>query len=515
MRGSYTIRQRPGSLYNFARMMKMGASLKIEVGKVPNGVLFASTLALLLFGVWIISPFYDPKLVDPISSLGLIVISLITAGFGFNIASNKTFFLPVRRAWTFFAIGSLSGAIAETIWFYYYYILVTNPSISVADLFYLLTFPLILLGILSLPYASLNREQRLLLNVDMVIVVLVAALFLWHFVLVDLIKQGVRGLPGLVSIAYPIADLVILSGLVSLLQQTIRGIGRMIVLFFALGIGLSILADILFAAYKTFNVSEGSAPLDLLWLVSRWAILVAAIWQTNQTKVEEKQSESFSPLLRTNLLYIAVLLGMGLAFFELESVLQSNLNLYGTLFGAFGITVLVLVRQYIFLQDNRRLHEELEHLATSDPLTGIANRRFFEETLAREIKRAQRYQRQLSLLMIDIDNFKNYNDQHGHPMGDKLLQDCAHLFRALLRDSDLVARYGGDEFVVILPEISVEQGKFVADKLRKIKIGTLASEEEIAISIGCAAFQQDMTAASLLELADQDLYRQKPDTAGR
>ena len=192
------------------------------------------------------------------------------------------------------------------------------------------------------------------------------------------------------------------------------------------------------------------------------------------------------------------------------NILRSELFLYGLLFAAFVIIVLILIRLNIVLQENRRLHEELGHLATADPLTGIANRRFFEETLAREIKRAQRYQRQLTLLMIDIDNFKDYNNQHGHPMGDKLLKDCAHLFRALLRDSDLVARYGGDEFVVLLPEISVEQGKFVADKLRKIKIGALASEEEIAMSIGCAAFQPDMTAASLLELADQDLLRQKP-----
>jgi diguanylate cyclase (GGDEF)-like protein len=191
------------------------------------------------------------------------------------------------------------------------------------------------------------------------------------------------------------------------------------------------------------------------------------------------------------------------------NVLHSDLILYGLLFGVFVILVLVLIRLNIVMQDNLRLRAELELLATTDPLTGIANRRFFEETLDREIKRAQRYERPLSLLMIDIENFKNYNDQHGHPLGDKLLQDCAHLFRALLRASDVVARYGGDEFVVLLPEISVEQGRFVADKLRKIKMGALASTEEITINIGCAAFHKDMTAASLLELADQDMEQQK------
>lgn len=179
---------------------------------------------------------------------------------------------------------------------------------------------------------------------------------------------------------------------------------------------------------------------------------------------------------------------------------------------ALAIIVLVLIRNSIVEQENRTLKAELAHLATMDPLTGISNRRFFETTLAGEIKRAQRYERQLSLLMIDIDNFKNYNNRHGHSVGDQLLQDCAHLMKALLRASDLVARYGADEFAVLLPEISADQGKSVADKLRKIKIGALSSDEEITLSIGCAAFQQNMTAAGLLELADRDLLRQKPKT---
>ena len=125
------------------------------------------------------------------------------------------------------------------------------------------------------------------------------------------------------------------------------------------------------------------------------------------------------------------------------------------------------------------------------------------------MKRAERYGRQLTLLMVDIDNFKSYNDRHGHIKGDQLLRDCAHLMRALTRASDQVARYGGDEFAVILPEISVKQGKIVAEKLRKIKIGSLASKEEITVTIGCAAYKKDMTADALIELAEKDRVKQK------
>jgi diguanylate cyclase (GGDEF)-like protein len=494
-------------------MKDMGVSSKLKFGRLSSGVLLASTLALILFAVWMISPFHAPGTVDMIGSLGLIVISLIVTGIGFNIAGNKTFAPGLRRAWIFFALGSLSSALAAMVWSYFSYILRTNPSTSIADLFYLLTFPLILSGIFSLPYAPLMRAQRWLMNVDMAIIVLAGGLFLWHFVLADLIKKDVNSLTALIAIADPVAVLLLLPGLLVLLQQTVRRVGRTIQLFLALATGLSILAGIFFTFQKTFNASNGLPAPGLVWLAALWAMLVAAIRQAGQTKVGQQQVESPAPWLGAGLPYIAVPGGVALAFFELGGIFRLDLKLYVTLLGVLAITLLVLVRQFLILQDNRRLHKELERLATTDPLTGIANRRFFEETLAGEIKRAQRYERPLSLLMIDIDNFKNYNEEHGHAMGDKLLQDCAHLFRALLRSSDLVARYGGDEFVVLLPEISVEQGRFVADKLSKIKMGALASEEEIAITIGCAALQQGMDAPGLLELADEDLYRQKPAEA--
>jgi diguanylate cyclase (GGDEF)-like protein len=193
----------------------------------------------------------------------------------------------------------------------------------------------------------------------------------------------------------------------------------------------------------------------------------------------------------------------------MTNIFHSNPALYATLFVAFIVIVLILIRLYMVLKDNRRLQAEVEHIATTDVLTGIANRRFFEETLAREIKRAQRYGRQLTLLMIDVNHFRQYNDRHGRPMGDQLLRDCAHLMKALTRASDLVARYGGDEFVVLLPEITVKQGKIVAEKLRKIKIGSLASKEEIAITIGCASYKKEMTADTLIKLAEKDMEKHK------
>jgi len=483
--------------------------------KVTSGLLIGTTLATALFAVWLITPAYDPDLADPIASLGLILISLATSGLGVYIATRRTFPAPLRHAWGFLALGSLSGVVAELIWFTLSVILGRNPFPSIADFFYLLAYPLLVVGILSLPYAPINREQRLVLNVDMSIVVLAFGVFLWQLVFADVVAEAGSGLPALVSIAYPLADLLILSGLVSMIQQDVQGVGRRVLLFFIVGIILTIASDVLFAAGATLQAEISFGPLNLMWLTSRWAILVAAVWQATQSQVEMKRMPSFSPLLRTNLTYAAVLVAMVVAFVALGSLFRSNVRLYGTLLGLLGLIMLVLLRQYFVLQDNRRLYRELEQVAVTDALTGLSNRRSFDQALEREVARAQRYLRPLCLLLIDIDNFKLYNDKHGHLRGDALLREFAQLLRTNLRSSDMVARFGGDEFVVILPETDAVVSRSVVEKLGKEVNAALASEDGIGISIGKASFEPDMTASALLDLADRDMYREKASSAAR
>jgi diguanylate cyclase (GGDEF)-like protein len=228
-----------------------------------------------------------------------------------------------------------------------------------------------------------------------------------------------------------------------------------------------------------------------------------------------KQMPSFSPLLRTNLTYAAVLVAMVVAFVALGSLFRSNVRLYGTLLGLLGLIMLVLLRQYFVLQDNRRLYRELEQVAVTDALTGLSNRRSFDQALEREVARAQRYLRPLCLLLIDLDNFKLYNDKHGHLRGDELLREFAQLLRTNLRSSDMVARFGGDEFVVILPETDEKVSRAVVEKLGREVNAALASDDGVGISVGKAFFEPDMTASVLLDLADRNMYREKASSPGR
>lgn len=168
---------------------------------------------------------------------------------------------------------------------------------------------------------------------------------------------------------------------------------------------------------------------------------------------------------------------------------------------------------------NAHLFARVQELATTDPLTGVANRRHFFELARLEVERAIRYGRALSLLMIDADHFKRINDQYGHVVGDEVLQAIARRCRGGLREIDTLARYGGEEFLILLPETNGAQALQAADRLRHIvgdePVPTLAGFVPVKISIGIASMPAGSasTVEALLDQADQALYAAK--AAGR
>ncbi len=165
------------------------------------------------------------------------------------------------------------------------------------------------------------------------------------------------------------------------------------------------------------------------------------------------------------------------------------------------------------------LSQRLRSLAYRDSLTGLYTHRYFYEQLTHELERSLRYGHPLSLLMIDLDRFKALNDTYGHLMGDKLLRLVADIISANVRGTDIVGRYGGDEFVVILPDTGQPEARRVADKLASAVRGGQtwdipAEKLTLSISIGVASCPEDArTVNELLQVADRQLYQQKPPKA--
>ena len=162
----------------------------------------------------------------------------------------------------------------------------------------------------------------------------------------------------------------------------------------------------------------------------------------------------------------------------------------------------------------KAMEEELARLARYDALTCLFNRGSFDRHFTREAKRAYRYGRSLSLLILDIDFFKKVNDTYGHRAGDKALKSVADIIRSSIRSSDIAARYGGEEFAIISPETEIEQALILAERLRSTIQATEIPLSEtqrtrLTVSIGAGSCPGDTTMEALLEATDRALYQAK------
>jgi diguanylate cyclase (GGDEF)-like protein len=153
---------------------------------------------------------------------------------------------------------------------------------------------------------------------------------------------------------------------------------------------------------------------------------------------------------------------------------------------------------------------KLQELATTDPLTGVANRRVFDQRLNIDFAHARRYGRALALMILDVDNFKQRNDRFGHDEGDATLKRFANLLARGVREADLVVRYGGEEFVLLLPETSEQQALLMSNRIMAMVRGYEWGREQVTISGGIADLQPTIVRPhELVSRADKALYAAK------
>jgi diguanylate cyclase (GGDEF)-like protein len=219
-------------------------------------------------------------------------------------------------------------------------------------------------------------------------------------------------------------------------------------------------------------------------------------------------------MIPSGLLQLAIpLVAGGRALGALEVALAAPL-------GVDDVTILELLAAAaaVALQ-NAHLYQETQRLATTDPLTGLSNYRHFHELLALEVQRARRMRYSVGMLIMDLDHFKLVNDRHGHPVGDRALQQIADLLRTRLRRTDVIARVGGEEFAALLPGDDLEEVKIVGEKLRSAVaelppvVGGMGDNAEptlLTLSVGGTSLAPDVLESQLLiGCADRALYDAK------
>jgi diguanylate cyclase (GGDEF)-like protein len=180
---------------------------------------------------------------------------------------------------------------------------------------------------------------------------------------------------------------------------------------------------------------------------------------------------------------------------------EQILNLLSTLGNQIGIAI-----------ENLKLYEEAKSFSLHDPLTGLANRRLMEIQMEKSFETVKRYEKPLSIIMLDIDHFKKYNDSYGHVEGDRLLVAIANILLRQLRSPDHVFRYGGEEFLVMLPETDVKNAYKVAERLRK----AVAAHSKVTISLGVSSYHTSIQGKeALISAADDALYLAKQNGRDR
>ncbi len=175
----------------------------------------------------------------------------------------------------------------------------------------------------------------------------------------------------------------------------------------------------------------------------------------------------------------------------------------------------------LVIADSLEMQRKYQRYAMTDALTGLHNRGWLDDAFDREVKRSERDRLPLSLIMIDVDNFKHYNDEYGHLAGDRVLVTVANAVRKPLRPNDMVARFGGEEFAVLLPETTLENARIIAERLRlnvsKADPGELdgVTLPGVTISLGIACFRQGMQLEEMIAAADVAMYHAKRNGKNR
>ncbi len=254
-----------------------------------------------------------------------------------------------------------------------------------------------------------------------------------------------------------------------------------------------------------YNVSRVSDPRDGIALFSDTEF-AAVITETRSAKMNgievTRAVQRLSP--ETNVIVLTFYSFISSAIEAMEA------GAYGYITKPLNISEIRIVTQRaverFFLLSANADKDYYAQLVVLDGLTGLYNRRYFNELITLEFSKLNRSQDALSLLMIDIDNFKKYNDTNGHPAGDKLLKDAAQVFGSVVRDVDSVCRYGGEEFAVLLPQASKEEAALVAERLRAQVNLYLGATVSIGI---CSAPADAREAQALIDKADAALYHAK------
>lgn len=407
-----------------------------------------------------------------------------------------------------------------------------------ADLGCLLAYPCLLLGVRTLVRARPGEPGQRHDVFDAAIIMLAIGTISWYLLIGPaLLRTDLGLLARIVGAAYPLGDLLLVVGLLALLAYGQDRCWRGACGLLALALGLIVVTDGLDYAWSPFGAYRGGGLLDLGWALS--AMLVALGVQVLLLRPAEQRgageaASTTSRRWRPMLPYLTLPPILALVIHSRFTAPSPGPLDRGLAAGTMLLLLLVVARQVLAIVEHQRLQEtataaarlleaanrelasvnaRLAVLATTDPVTELPNHRALVAALDRERDRAARYGRQFAILFVDLDHFKAINDSYGHATGDAMLAEVGRVLRAALREVDTVGRWGGEEFLAILPEVTTAGALTAAERVRH----AVAEHRFLAggglhltCSIGVSGFRVEAEDTErLVTLADQALYTAK------
>ncbi|HNE87903.1 MAG: GGDEF domain-containing protein [Candidatus Nanopelagicales bacterium] len=404
-----------------------------------------------------------------------------------------------RAVWWWMWVYLLLTVVGDLIYDVYRFHLDEEPFPSAADVFYLASYVAMITSLVLLVHRRRSGRNREVW-IDTSVMSLAAACVVATVVVMPVLNATTAPTATTaISLVYPLLDVIALSVLIRLLVDVKRMNPALTLL--AASIACTLTADLVFQSLAAQGVVEDSPSwVDGLFLA---AILLLAAAATARGASEITQPSPTSQRTKARLIALAVaaLTAPTLLAFSVWSEVGSGARLLAVV--SIAVILLILWGALMLISLVEQQSALLADLARRDGLTGLPNRRTWDFELERVATATQQQGMPLTVAMLDLDRFKDYNDRYGHPAGDDLLVDCARAWHAELAPPALLARYGGEEFAVLLPGVSLAQSRPVLEQLRR------ATPGEQTVSIGFAERTPGEHIEDTLQRADRALYDAK------
>jgi diguanylate cyclase (GGDEF)-like protein len=468
---------------------RLAGALRRTVVRTGSRPLAAAAGILVIYGLWQIFRWGGRADQAMIGDLAFVPVIAIAALLAWRVSRRTDLGALVCRAWRLLTVALLLLLVGDLAQYVYEAALHKPARPSWADLAYLSFYVVACAGLTSFPGRRRPRPERLRLCLDLGTVLAGGAVLIWYVALGPGSALARHSAPAeLVRYSYPAGDLLLLFGVLTALW---RGVPRATVMplrIFALGMLVYIAADLVYDYLAEHAAYRGGDPVDTLWMVALAIVCLAAVSQLRTSRAANLALPPWPVTARpSGLPYLAIACGyLLLLIVGMRSVPFDPLG--GIMVGAAVLTGLVAVRHYIALRDHGRLAARYRDLAAIDGVTGLLNRGHFMQAAEGAFAHAQRLDLPFAALMVDIDNFRQINDEYGHVAGDEVLAGLAAACREHIRPDDIVGRYGADEFVIMVPGITSLRAIQLADQLTRPAARTLGDGKRLAytVSIGIA-----------------------------